>query len=131
MRPSLEVRSSAKCLNIVLCVYLQIRTVAAFGMEQITVDKYDKALELPEKVRSDRTLQQDSETAWFSTTCGSSCKVDSYVAVQPSQPRQLCAETMHILSTASRDWWGCMSCVICALAATCARNDTDWVAATL
>jgi ABC-type multidrug transport system fused ATPase/permease subunit len=30
---------------------LQVRTVAAFGMEQGTVDKYDKALEYPEKVR--------------------------------------------------------------------------------
>lgn len=30
---------------------VQVRTVAAFGMEQFTVDKYDKALEFPERVR--------------------------------------------------------------------------------
>lgn len=57
------VRSLVKCLCSSWCVSLQIRTVAAFGMEQITVDKYDKALELPEKVRSNRTLQQYLETA--------------------------------------------------------------------
>jgi hypothetical protein len=36
-----------------LCIPLdvQVRTVAAFGMEQFTVDKYDKALEFPERVR--------------------------------------------------------------------------------
>jgi hypothetical protein len=33
------------------CVVLQVRTVAAFGMEQGTVDKYDQALEYPEQVR--------------------------------------------------------------------------------
>lgn len=32
------------------CVFLQVRTVAAFGMEQGTVDKYDQALEYPERV---------------------------------------------------------------------------------
>lgn len=41
------------CPPLMLCIPfdVQVRTVAAFGMEQFTVDKYDKALEFPERVR--------------------------------------------------------------------------------
>lgn len=44
--------SLAAAPMLLLCP--QVRTVAAFGMEQGTVDKYDRALEYPEQVRDFR-----------------------------------------------------------------------------
>jgi hypothetical protein len=37
-------------LRVAALLPTQVRTVAAFGMEQATVASYDRALELPEKV---------------------------------------------------------------------------------
>lgn len=51
MRHSLHTMAACPCLlRVAALLPTQVRTVAAFGMEQATVASYDRALELPEKV---------------------------------------------------------------------------------